>query len=134
MLTDEDGWNSGGADEANERGAKLASANMNRISFSSMNLKAGLLQGILNWGFTDATPVQRESIPHLLDGGDIVAEAPSGSGKTLAFLVPALNVIEATVDSTQVVILAPTGNLVNQIFSIAQIIFYPSCFYFIDLF
>jgi len=120
LLTDEDGWNSGGADEANERGAKLASANMNRISFSSMNLKAGLLQGILNWGFTDATPVQRESIPHLLDGGDIVAEAPSGSGKTLAFLVPALNVIEATVDSTQVVILAPTGNLVNQIFSIAQ--------------
>ncbi|MGM9987451.1 MAG: DEAD/DEAH box helicase [Bacillaceae bacterium] len=72
----------------------------------------------VNWeatGFKTFTPVQEAAIPLILQGKDLLAEAPTGSGKTIAYLLPALNRIDESLDLPQVVVIAPTRELVMQI-------------------
>lgn len=71
-----------------------------------------------NWevaGFKELTPVQKVAMPVILEGKDVVAEAPTGSGKTLAYLLPALHKLDEQKETPQVVIVAPTRELVMQI-------------------
>ena len=49
-----------------------------------------MLQAVADLGYEEPTPVQREAIPLLLDGRDLLAEAPTGTGKTAAFALPVL--------------------------------------------
>jgi superfamily II DNA/RNA helicase len=66
-------------------------------------------------GFQEMTSIQERSIPLILEGKDIIAESPTGTGKTLAYLLPILQRIDAGKKDIQAVILAPTRELVMQI-------------------
>merc|ERR1712070_345996 len=85
-------------------------------SFSEIpKLSRGVLKGVANLGFERPSPVQAEAIPALMGGCDVVAEAPSGSGKTAAYAVPSLECVDPSLDETQVLILTPTRVLGEQI-------------------
>jgi superfamily II DNA/RNA helicase len=71
-------------------------------------------------GFTQLTAIQEKAIPQLMEGKDIIAESPTGTGKTLAYVLPVLNKIDPTNTSPQVLILAPTRELVMQIHTEVQ--------------
>jgi superfamily II DNA/RNA helicase len=87
---------------------------------TQMNFLADLKPFIQsNWekaNFKEATAIQTKSIPLILEGKDIIAESPTGTGKTLAYVLPILNNIDANKKNAQVVILAPSRELVMQIF------------------
>lgn len=70
--------------------------------------------------FGEPTEVQAEAIPLLLEGKDVIAQSPTGTGKTLAYLLPVLNKIDADKKTIQGVILASSQELVMQILSEAQ--------------
>ncbi|MFL0201618.1 DEAD/DEAH box helicase [Exiguobacterium acetylicum] len=71
--------------------------------------------------FTELMPVQEQAIPLLREGKDVLAEAPTGTGKTLAYVIPALEKIDVEEPHVQVVITAPTRELVMQIHQVIQL-------------
>ena len=71
-------------------------------------------------GFETMTSVQTTAIPLIIQGKDVVAESPTGTGKTLAYLLPVLNKIDPKMQNTQAVILASSQELVMQILSEIQ--------------
>lgn len=71
-------------------------------------------------GFETLTNVQSTTIPLIIEGKDVVAESPTGTGKTLAYLLPVLNKIDPKMQNTQAVILASSQELVMQILSEIQ--------------
>jgi superfamily II DNA/RNA helicase len=71
-------------------------------------------------GFSTMTDVQTQGIPLILAGGDVIAESPTGTGKTLAYLLPVLNKIDPDKRNAQAVILASSQELVMQILSEVQ--------------
>ncbi|MFD1707781.1 DEAD/DEAH box helicase [Siminovitchia sediminis] len=66
-------------------------------------------------GFSRLTPVQEKAMPLALEGRDLLVQSPTGTGKTLAYLLPVLNRIDENIKSVQSVILAPSRELVMQI-------------------
>ena len=66
-------------------------------------------------GFSALTEVQQKSIPIMKSGADLVAKAPTGTGKTFAFGIPLIDKIDVSVNETQAVVLAPTRELAVQI-------------------
>jgi superfamily II DNA/RNA helicase len=66
-------------------------------------------------GFEGPTSVQERAVPLIVDGKDVIAESPTGTGKTLAYLLPILHKIEVDKKAVQAVILAPSRELVMQI-------------------
>lgn len=71
-------------------------------------------------GFKQPTLIQKQSIPIIVEGKDIVAESPTGTGKTIAYLLPLLNKIDPNIQQIQVVILSPTRELAMQIHQVIQ--------------
>jgi superfamily II DNA/RNA helicase len=71
-------------------------------------------RGVNALGFTRPTPVQAQAIPALCSGLDVLAEPPASSGKTCAFVAPALSMLNVALKMTQVLIIANTGPLANQ--------------------
>ncbi|MFT2112273.1 DEAD/DEAH box helicase [Marinomonas sp. 2405UD68-3] len=75
-------------------------------------------------GFTTPTPVQAEVIPIAMDGDDILATAPTGTGKTLAFIAPAIQHLydrdEESTNAPKVLVLAPSRELARQIFNVTE--------------
>ncbi|MFP7299148.1 DEAD/DEAH box helicase [Neobacillus niacini] len=72
-----------------------------------------------NWeksGFQQPTSIQETAIPLILEGKDLIAESPTGTGKTLAYLLPLLNRIESSTQSLQGVVLASSQELVMQVY------------------
>ena len=67
-------------------------------------------------GFQNATSIQEGAIPLILEGKDLIAESPTGTGKTLAYLLPLLNKIESNSQSLQAVVLASSQELVMQVY------------------
>ena len=86
------------------------------MSFSTLELHPTLLKGVEDLGFTRPTPIQLESIPHALEGRDLLACAATGSGKTAAFLLPILHhLLGRPRGTTRALVLAPTRELALQI-------------------
>ena len=73
------------------------------------------MRAVAKMGFKEATPVQRETIPVMMEGHDVIAIAPTGTGKTCAFGIPMLEYISLTDSRIQELILAPTRELALQI-------------------
>jgi superfamily II DNA/RNA helicase len=67
-------------------------------------------------GFQTPTSIQESAIPQIIEGKDLIAESPTGTGKTLAYLLPLLNRIDANLQSLQGVVLASSQELVMQVF------------------
>jgi ATP-dependent RNA helicase DeaD len=83
--------------------------------FSELNLSPELLKAIDKLGFEQASPIQAEAIPVLMQGRDIVGQSQTGSGKTAAFAVPAIEKTDPNQRATQVLILCPTRELAVQV-------------------
>lgn len=76
-----------------------------------------------NWnasGFQEPTPVQEQAAELIMEGKDVIAESPTGTGKTLAYALPVLERIKPDQKHPQAVILAPSRELVMQIFQVIQ--------------
>ncbi|MDH5580359.1 MAG: DEAD/DEAH box helicase [Bdellovibrionales bacterium] len=89
-------------------------------SFKSLNLLTPILEALEKKGYTGPTPIQEMSIPHLLNGGDILGIAQTGTGKTAAFSLPILNNLAIKKVKTKparmrCLILTPTRELASQI-------------------
>ncbi|MCQ4165365.1 ATP-dependent RNA helicase DbpA [Tahibacter harae] len=83
--------------------------------FSSLSLPQPLLQALDALGHTQATPVQAQSLPGLLAGRDVIAQARTGSGKTVAFGLGLLARLDPALGATQALVLAPTRELADQV-------------------
>ena len=79
-----------------------------------------VLKGIYEYGFENPSEIQQKSIPVILSKKDVIAQAQSGMGKTGAFTIGTLGVIDVTLSKTQALILAPTHELVNQTYSVVK--------------
>lgn len=89
---------------------------MNPVSFSELNLTPEILRAVEEMGFQNATEIQSKSIPMIYDGQDVVGRSQTGTGKTAAFGIPAINIIDTAEDkrSIQVLLLCPTRELAVQ--------------------
>lgn len=86
------------------------------MTFEELGLKAEILQGVEALGFVNPTPVQERTIPFMLnETKDLVALAQTGTGKTAAFGLPILHLLDATQAKTQALVLSPTRELCIQI-------------------
>src|SRR5580698_5096211 len=83
--------------------------------FSELGLSAEILKAIDKLGFEKASPIQAEAIPVLLSGRDVVGQSQTGSGKTAAFAVPAIEKVDPQLRAVQVIILCPTRELAVQV-------------------
>jgi len=73
------------------------------------------MKAIKKRGFVEATPVQSGAIPHFMEWKDVIAKAPTGTGKTFAFGIPMVEHIDPALDEVQGLVLAPTRELAIQI-------------------
>ena len=80
-----------------------------------MELRPELMRALSSMGFTQATPIQERAIPPLLEGRDVIAKAPTGTGKTCSFGIPLLECFRPDCHDIQGVILCPTRELCIQI-------------------
>ncbi|MBD3776923.1 MAG: DEAD/DEAH box helicase, partial [Thiotrichales bacterium] len=85
------------------------------IKFDQLNLRPEVLQAISEIGYETPSPIQAQAIPTLLNGGDILGMAQTGTGKTAAFALPVLSMIDLKVKNPQVLVLAPTRELAIQV-------------------
>ena len=84
------------------------------ITFDNMGLKEELLRAIYAYGFEKPSGIQERAIKPMLTGGDVIAQAPSGTGKTAAFGISLLNRIDYTKDCCQGLVISPTRELADQ--------------------
>jgi len=82
--------------------------------FSSLNLRAELMQAVTELGYAEPTPIQSGMIPLMLTGVDVIGQAQTGTGKTAAFALPILHNFQKQ-KNPQVLILAPTRELALQV-------------------
>jgi len=88
---------------------------MTPTRFTELNLSAELLKAIDKLGFEQASPIQAAAIPLLLQGRDIVGQSQTGSGKTAAFGIPAVEKVDPGQRAVQVLVLCPTRELAIQV-------------------
>lgn len=85
------------------------------MNFNDFNIRSEIKEAIEDMGFTKTTPIQSMAIPDALKGTDIIGQAQTGSGKTIAFAVPILEKIFIPDRSPQAIILCPTRELCMQV-------------------
>jgi len=85
------------------------------VLFESLELSEEILKAVTEMGFTKPSPIQAEAIPSLLEGRDVLGQAQTGTGKTAAFGIPALEKVDISDKRTQVLMLCPTRELAVQV-------------------
>jgi ATP-independent RNA helicase DbpA len=88
---------------------------MSTAPFASLALDPTLLPGLDALGYTTMTPIQAQALPHILAGHDLIAQAPTGSGKTAAFGLGLLQKVDAGSIQVQALVLCPTRELADQV-------------------
>jgi len=88
---------------------------MKNSSFSELNIQPDLLKAVNDMGFEAPTPIQSSCIPSILAGNDVVGQAQTGTGKTAAFGIPALQMANRGSKTPSVLILCPTRELAIQV-------------------
>ena len=84
-------------------------------NFSTLSLSPEMLQNLDKIAYTSMTPIQANTLPHILQGKDIIAEAKTGSGKTAAFGIGILSTLDVKKFRVQSLILCPTRELADQV-------------------
>ncbi|WP_420539474.1 DEAD/DEAH box helicase [Paenibacillus polymyxa] len=84
-------------------------------NFTALGVEQHWVEALKEQGISAPTPVQQESIPLLMEGQDVIAEAHTGTGKTLAFLLPILQKLNLDKRHPQALVIAPTRELALQI-------------------
>ncbi len=85
------------------------------MKFEEFSLSNGVSRAIRDMGFSIPTPIQEKSIPYALNGRDIIGQAQTGTGKTLAFGIPMVERIEPSEKAVQAIVLTPTRELAVQV-------------------
>ena len=85
------------------------------ITFHDLDLIEPVLQALDDMGHTVPTPIQAQMIPHVLAGRDVVGQAQTGTGKTGAFALPLLSLLDPELSNPQVLVLTPTRELAMQV-------------------
>jgi ATP-dependent RNA helicase DeaD len=85
------------------------------ITFESLGLSASVVKTLSLLGYETPTPIQAEAIPVCLQGGDLIAQAQTGTGKTAAFALPIIQSIDISIAKPQALVLAPTRELAIQV-------------------
>jgi len=105
----------------------MKNTHLSETSFQQLNLVESLQNALVSVGYTQCTPIQAQSLPHLLAGKDIAGQAQTGTGKTLAFLVATFNHLlkkpsaqERKPNQIRSIIMAPTRELAIQIYNDAK--------------
>ncbi len=88
---------------------------MEKFLFSDLNLSQETLKAVADMGFEEATPIQSLAIPEIMKGLDIIGQAHTGTGKTGAFGLPMIEMMDANNLNVQFLVLAPTRELAVQI-------------------
>src|SRR3981081_1398882 len=70
---------------------KMSDAHLSQLMFESLNIAESLKRGIAELGYTRCTPIQAQTLPVALAGGDVAGQAQTGTGKTAAFLIALFN-------------------------------------------
>lgn len=83
--------------------------------FAALGISDLVAEALQKHGYSEPTPIQKEAIPIVLSGSDVIAQAQTGTGKTLAFVLPILERIDPNQNSTQALIITPTRELAIQI-------------------
>ena len=86
-----------------------------KIRFDEMNLSPSVFSVLQNVGYETPTPIQTLTIPHMIQGKDIIGQAKTGTGKTAAFAMPLLSRIDLDNKRPQVLVLTPTRELAIQV-------------------
>ena len=89
-------------------------------TFDEMELPDKLLRGIYSYGFEVPSKIQQLAIIPIKEKKDILAQAQSGTGKTGAFTIGSMSVMDPTLQKPQVMVLVPTQELAKQIFNVAK--------------
>jgi len=87
---------------------------METIRFEESGLDERIIRAVKEMGFESMSPIQQEAIPAVLKGEDIIGQAQTGTGKTAAFGIPVLQMIEPHVKGVQCIVLCPTRELAIQ--------------------
>src|SRR6188472_4157002 len=88
---------------------------MQKKLFAELGLAPEVLKAIERMGFEEASPIQSAAIPVLMEGKDVVGQSQTGSGKTAAFGIPAIEKTDPNLRAVQVLILCPTRELAIQV-------------------
>lgn len=83
--------------------------------FSELNLSDSILHAVKDMGFEEMTTIQKDAIPILLEGRDLIGQSQTGTGKTAAFAIPVLEKIDPVNKRPQAIILCPTRELAVQV-------------------
>ena len=85
------------------------------MNFENLNISSEILRALEEMGFSEATPIQEQAIPAVLTGKDIIGQAQTGTGKTCAYGIPAVEMTDRSATSPQVLVLCPTRELASQV-------------------
>lgn len=85
------------------------------VSFADLGIAPAILAALSDMGFEEPSPIQVQTIPHMLAGRDVIGQAQTGTGKTAAFAVPALQRLDPEAPRPQVLVLTPTRELALQV-------------------
>jgi len=85
------------------------------VAFDGLGLSPAVLKAVQDLGYEMPTPIQEQCIPHLLKGLDLLGQAQTGTGKTAAFALPVLSLIDLKCRDPQALVLAPTRELALQV-------------------
>ncbi len=83
--------------------------------FAQLGIGEALTNALLEYGIGKPSPIQAEAIPYILEGRDVLAQSQTGTGKTLAYLLPLMQRIDPDKKESQVLVIAPTQELAMQI-------------------
>ncbi len=86
-----------------------------QTAFSNLKLQTSLVKNLASLAYVSMTPIQTQSLPHILDGKDVIAQAKTGSGKTAAFSLGLLEKLEVKRFRIQSLVLCPTRELADQV-------------------
>ena len=88
---------------------------LSEYDFASLDLNPALIDNLASLGYTEMTPIQAQSLPHVLENKDIIARAKTGSGKTATFALGLLNKLDVKRFRVQTLVLCPTRELADQV-------------------
>jgi ATP-dependent RNA helicase RhlB len=105
----------------------MSDAHLSQLTFDSLNIAESLKRGIAELGYTRCTPIQAQTLPVALAGGDVAGQAQTGTGKTAAFLIALFNRLltdpgapDRPQNAPRAIVIAPTRELAVQIHSDAE--------------
>lgn len=100
--------------QSNKKSVELVSEASGVLTFEEFGLKESLMRGVKESGFKIPSPIQQKVIPLILTGKDVVAQAHTGTGKTAAFGLPAMNLLEKE-NGIGILVITPTRELATQV-------------------